>query len=409
MKQFFTPMALIIVIACNRPAEYDASASILTDISLLASDSLQGREVGTEGERMAADYLANRMQAIGLKPAGTVNYFQDFFVKKSTNPHEAPSISANAEGDGITGRNVLGMIDNPSSDIIVIGAHFDHLGMGGISSLHRGIQEIHNGADDNASGTAALLHLAVLLKKAKLQSDILFFAISGEEQGLWGSNYFVKDPTVDLSKVKFMINMDMVGRLDMERGLAIYGTGTSPVWENEISKANLDAIKLTLKPSGTGPSDHTSFYLQDIPVLHFFTGQHEDYHKPTDDTDKINIGGIVQVAGMIERIILSLDAQKIEFTKTKDESEGRARFTVSLGVIPDYLYDGDGMRVDGVSEDKPAQKAGIQKGDVITQLGDTKVTDMNSYMQALSVFKKGEKTTVKLKRGTEEIELEVEF
>lgn len=379
-----------------------------TDIGLLASDSLGGREVGTEGERMAADYLQKRMKQIGLKPMGSDGFYQTFSVKQD-NPHAAAEISADGEGN-ITGYNVLGLLDNPSDRVVVIGAHFDHLGMGGMSSMSRGTEEVHNGADDNASGTAALLHLAQILKEKNLQTDVLFFAISGEEQGLWGSNFFTKNPTVDLAKVNYMINMDMVGRLDEARGLAVYGTGTAPEWNGLLDEVNTDSLRIIKKESGKGPSDHTSFYLKDIPVLHFFTGQHEDYHRPGDDADKINYEGIVQVASMIERIVVALDTkEKLAFQSTKDEETNAPRFTVSLGVMPDYLYDGKGMLVADVSADKPAMKAGILKGDVVVQLGDSTVTDMMSYMRALSAFEKGDKAKVVVERKGEKKEFEVEF
>lgn len=243
-----------------------------------------------------------------------------------------------------------------------------------------------------------------------MNHDIVFFGISGEEKGLWGSNYYSKNPTVDLTKVNFMINMDMVGRLDESKGLAINGTGTSPIWNDLLDKVNIDSIKLIKSSSGIGPSDHTSFYLQDIPVLHFFTGQHEDYHKPGDDAEKINHEGVLKVASFIERIVMDLDDdEKLAFTKTKDESRNSPRFTVTLGVVPDYLFDGEGMRIDGVSEDKPAIKAGIVKGDIVVQLGDSTIADMMSYMRALSSFKKGDVTTVKIKRGEELMEFPIEF
>ena len=409
MKKLFPSfIALAILMSCQTSENYDAFTAIKRDVEFLASDSLKGREVGTEGEKIAADYVKSAYERIGLKGAGSDGFYQTFFVKDADNPHAQPS-SASGE-NGITGYNVLGMIDNPGDEIIVVGAHFDHLGMGDFSSLYKGERAIHNGADDNASGTAALIHLAKNLSSAGLNKDILFFAISGEEKGLWGSNYFVKNPTVDLSKVGFMINMDMVGRLDETRGLAINGIGTSPSWNELLDKVNLDSIKLVKSESGIGPSDHTSFYFQDIPVLHFFTGQHEDYHKPTDDADKVNVDGIIKVASIIERIIIALDSEvKLAFTKTKDESSSTPRFTVTLGVVPDYLFDGEGMRIDGVSEDKPAMKAGILKGDIVVQLGDSTVNDMMSYMRALSTFKKGDKTQVVINRDGNPMTMEIAF
>ncbi len=399
-----------ILLNCSEKAPYDPIKQITKDISILASDSLMGREVGTEGEKMAADYISSQLEKAGLSPKGTDGFYQSFFVKDSDNPHEQAQVGVTEDSAGITGYNVLGLIDNPGDEIIVIGAHYDHLGFGTFSSLHRGEKAVHNGADDNASGVAAMLHLARILKTQKLNRDILFIGMSGEEKGLWGSNYFAKNPTIDLSKVNYMINMDMVGRFDQEKGLAVNGTGTSPIWNWMLDNSNTDSLKLIKSESGVGPSDHTSFYLQDIPVLHFFSGQHEDYHKPGDDAEKINEAGILKIASLIERIVIDLDdEEKIAFTKTKDESRDSPRFTVTLGVIPDYLFDGNGMRIDGVSEDKPAQRAGIKKGDIVIQLGDSMVIDMMSYMRALSVFQKGDETSVTIERNGEKVSYEIKF
>ena len=234
-------------------------------------------------------------------------------------------------------------------------------------------------------------------------------AFSGEEMGLLGSNYFVKNPTVDTQKVSYMINMDMVGRLKKDSALAVYGTGTSPIFKQTL-KAHNNRFKLIQQESGVGPSDHTSFYLADIPVLHFFTGQHEDYHKPSDDSEKLNYEGMETISNYIFNIISDLDNNgKLAFRKTKNESEETPRFKVGLGVIPDYMFDGIGMRIDGISEEKPAQKAGLQKGDIVIQLGDSMVVDMMSYMRALSVFEKGNSTKVVVKRGDEEVEKKIQF
>ncbi len=411
MRKYLALIILtFILLNCSQKAPYDPIGQITKDIAILASDSLMGREVGTEGEKMAADYISNEYTKAGLSPAGTDGFYQSFFVKDSDNPHEQAQVGVAEDSAGITGYNVLGLIDNASDEIVIIGAHYDHLGLGTFSSLHRGEEAVHNGADDNASGVAAMLHLARSLKTKNLNRDVLFIGMSGEEKGLWGSNYFSKNPTIDLSKVNYMINMDMVGRLDQVKGLAVNGTGTSPIWNWMLDNSNADSLKLIKSESGVGPSDHTSFYLQDIPVLHFFSGQHEDYHKPGDDAEKINEEGILLIASLIERIVIDLDdEEKIAFTKTKDESRDSPRFTVTLGVVPDYLYDGNGMRIDGVSEDKPAKRAGIQKGDIVIQLGDSAVTDMMSYMRALSAFQKGDETLVTIERNGERISYEIEF
>jgi len=201
-----------------------------------------------------------------------------------------------------------------------------------------------------------------------------------------------------------------VGRMNEEKTLAINGVGTSPVWNEVLEEVNTDSLKLVTSESGVGPSDHTSFYLQDLPVLHFFTGQHEDYHKPSDDADKINYNGITHVIRYIERLVDRVDDQeKIAFTKTQDSSGDSPRFTVSLGVVPDYLYDGSGMRIDGVTDGKPAAAAGMKRGDIVVKLGDSTIVDMMSYMRALSGFQSGQKTVVEYKRGEELKAAEVNF
>ena len=400
---------IICCLACQKSAN-DPLVQLRRDIGILASDSLQGREVGTEGEEMAAAYIASRFEEAGLKGKGTEGYFQPFFVRQSQNPHDQPVMSSEDSLQGTNGKNVIGFIDNPGEELVVIGAHYDHLGYGGFSSLHRGDSAIHNGADDNASGVAALLLLSDKLKKMPLNRDFLFIAFSGEEKGLWGSNYFVKNPTINLEMVNFMVNMDMVGRLDTTRGLALHGTGTAPEWPAMIDTTNTLGLKVLMKESGVGPSDHTSFYLQDVPVLHYFTGQHEDYHKPTDDADLINYEGIQKITEHITNLIVLTDQkEKLLFQKTKDESQRGPRFTVTLGVVPDYLFDGKGMRIDGVTDDKPAQQAGLLKGDIVVQLGDSTVTDMMSYMRALSAFEAGDRTKVTVDRDGERLTTDIQF
>jgi len=384
-------------------------ASLKSDVAFLADDKLEGRQTGTEGEKAAAAYLVQRFQELDLEPKGTDGYIQMFNFKPKTNPHEDVKFTEVSSDSTIVGRNVLGFIDNKSDQTIVIGAHYDHLGYGGEDSLFRGDEKaIHNGADDNASGVALMLNLASKLRATNVNNNYLFIAFSGEEMGLLGSNYFVKNATIDVAKMNYMINMDMVGRLK-DSALAIYGTGTSPIFKQTLKSHNND-FKLVMKESGVGPSDHTSFYLADLPVLHFFTGQHNDYHKPSDDTETLNYEGMESISTYIFNIISDLnDNGKLAFRKTKNESEENPRFKVGLGVIPDYMYDGKGMRVDGVSEGKPAIAAGIKKGDIVIELGGNKVTDMMSYMKALSAFKKGDKTTVILTRSGKEVKAEIQF
>ncbi|MBS1919797.1 MAG: M20/M25/M40 family metallo-hydrolase [Bacteroidetes bacterium] len=316
-----------------------------------------------------------------------------------------------------TGHNVIGYIDNGAATTVILGAHFDHLGYGedGGSRLTTGQHLIHNGADDNASGTAALIELARMLKSSKDKSNnYLFIAFSGEELGLFGSKYFTDHPTIDLDKADYMINMDMVGRLnDSTHVITIGGYGTSPEWSAVFASFNKKKADLIFKydSSGTGPSDHTSFYRKDIPVLFYFTGLHPDYHKPTDDFDKINYTGELKVIKNIISVIDFLNNKnKLVFTKTREEQTGTsAKFKVTLGIMPDYTYPGAGVRADGIIDDRPAQKAGLKAGDIIIQLGDYNISTLENYMQALGKFVKGEKTKVKFKRGNEMMEAEVEF
>ncbi|HET9055558.1 MAG TPA: M20/M25/M40 family metallo-hydrolase [Chitinophagaceae bacterium] len=311
------------------------------------------------------------------------------------------------------GHNVVGYLDNGAATTIVLGAHYDHLGYGeDKNSLNNtGVQAIHNGADDNASGTAALIELSKRIISSKFKNNnYLFIAFSGEELGLYGSKYYVENPTIDISKVNYMLNMDMVGRLSDSAKITVGGYGTSPYWGQLFSTLSDKNLKVKFDSSGSGPSDHTSFYRKNIPVLFFFTGTHSDYHKPSDDADKINYIGEHFVVKYIYKIIEEANNKgKLAFAKTREQQVVRSSFSVSLGIMPDYTYSGSGVRVDGVSEGKLAQKLGIKAGDVIVQLGDIKFTDVTSYMQALSRFKKGESTIVRLKRGQEEIEFAVTF
>jgi aminopeptidase YwaD len=266
-----------------------------------------------------------------------------------------------------TAHNVVGYIDNNAASTVVIGAHYDHLGYDEYhNSLHKGAPEIHNGADDNASGIAITLELARYLKGASLtNNNYLFIAFSGEELGLLGSKHFVNNPIADLKKVNYMLNFDMVGRLDEKKLLTINGVGTSPQF-SVLKNISVDNLMLQTTEGGIGPSDHTSFYLKDIPVLHFFTGIHSDYHKPGDDAAKINFDGMESVMKFSLALIDSLNkAPQIAFTKTKDNvhssgSTSQSRFKVTLGIVPAYAYEGKGLKVDGVSEGKPAQKAGLR-------------------------------------------------
>jgi len=317
------------------------------------------------------------------------------------------------------GYNVIGYIDNKAATTVVVGAHFDHLGYGedGNSRYEKKEPAIHNGADDNASGTATLIELARTLKKTKgAATNYLFIAFSGEELGLYGSKYFTDHPTIDLKSINYMINMDMVGRLnDSAKTITVGGYGTSPAWASLVNAQNnlrsAGNLQIKIDSSGSGPSDHTSFYRKDIPVLFYFTGLHTDYHKPSDDADRINYKGMVNILQHAKNVIEGANAQgRLAFLKTREaQTTTTARFSVSMGIMPDYTYSGNGVRADGVSEGRPAQKAGLKAGDIVLQIGDYKVNSMESYMQTLGKFKKGDKATVIYQRGTEQFKVEIQF
>ncbi len=276
------------------------------DIITLASDEMEGREPGTNGEIKARDYIISRMQEIGLDPKGTDGFIQAFNYFEKVQQGEV----------AIQAHNVIGFIDNGAKKTVVITAHYDHLGYGGSGSKHEGPRQIHNGADDNASGTAALLELAHLIKNNKIKEDnnFLFIAFSAEEKGLLGSKYYVMNPSLNLNEINYVLNMDMLGRMEPEMALTIEGLGSSLIWEPSLKEIKCDAFPLTLKNRENGPSDHAPFYEAGIPALHFWTGKHDDYHKPSDDAEKINFRAESQIISFIEALILSIDSKgKINF------------------------------------------------------------------------------------------------
>ena len=519
--------------------------NLQSHISYLASDKLEGRRAGTNGEKLASEYINQKFQEIGLQPKGGDGFFQSFEIydgkqinkathfivndntlavekdffpfpfsqnvsiealpaiavqeadmpwfydlketleENKNNPHfdlnefirnnakkaksrgaaavilyntseiddklkfdpkdrtdklDIPVVYVSKEASKKylsdpaatldikikidlgekkrTGRNVVGYIDNGAARTVILGAHYDHLGYGedNNSMLRTGEKMIHNGADDNASGTAALIELARILKNTKQKNNnYLFIAFSAEELGLNGSKFFTENPTVDFSKVNYMINMDMVGRLnDSSQVVTIGGFGTSPAWSSVINPADKkNPFTIRIDSSGMGPSDHTSFYRKDIPVLFFFTGLHTDYHKPTDDIDKINYIGETRIINYISGIVLSpiSTGQKLAFTKTRETQTASSMRSggVTMGIMPDYTFSGAGVRCDGVTDGRPAQKAGLKAGDVIVKIGEYNVSSMETYMHTLGKFQKGEKAKVKFKRGNEEIETEVQF
>ena len=405
MKQTIISALLLILLNCSLHAQnkQEIINKMISEVSYLASDELEGRATGTDSDKLAADYIASKFEKYNLIKKGEQGYLQYFEATIKDNPH------SQTVKRKITGINVIGYIDNKTKETIIIGAHYDHIGYGDFGSLYDGDRAIHNGADDNASGVSILINLANNLEEIK-EYNYLFIAFSGEEHGLFGSSFYAKNPTINLENVRFMINFDMVGRLNQENTLAINGIGTSSKWEGLIKEANTFNFKLKTTESGVGPSDHTSFYLQGIPVIHFFTGQHSDYHKPSDDVEKINFDGMYKIHEYVKEIITSSTLiDNFDFKKTRSDSMTNPRFKVTLGVMPDYLFDGKGMRIDGISKEKTAEKFGIIKGDIVLKMGNTEVTDMMSYMKGLSQFNKGDSTIIRLNREDKILEIDIIF
>ncbi|MSR59356.1 MAG: M20/M25/M40 family metallo-hydrolase [Planctomycetaceae bacterium] len=313
-------------------------------------------------------------------------------------------------------KNVIAVLEGTgplADETIVIGAHYDHVGKGGAGSLLPGSTDVHNGADDNASGTVSLLELArrLAVRKDKLPRRIVFIAFTGEESGLIGSARYTREPVFPLEKTIAMLNMDMVGRLKDEK-LTVFGTGTAPVWEGLLHALEKDSgLQMIFKPEGFGPSDHSSFYAKQIPVLHFFTGTHSDYHRPSDDWDKINVPGAERIVELIEKLIVKLaeDPERPKYLEVKgsaqiSEREGARPY---FGSIPDFGVELPGYALSGVAAGSPADKAGLKAGDRIVQLGMVKVENLEDFDLALRRFSPGDTVEVTVVRGQEKVTVKV--
>jgi hypothetical protein len=317
-------------------------------------------------------------------------------------------------------QNVIAYIEGNDSKLkdeyIIVGAHYDHLGYGGHKSGSRRphIDEVHNGADDNASGVSIIIELAKSLKKTNNKRSIMFVAFGAEEMGLIGSKYFVNSGLIDNNKIQTMINLDMVGKLKTEKVLNVSGTKTGVDLEKYlIDSFNESQLDYAFDGKGYGPSDHSSFYVNDVPVLFFFTGGHTDYHTPFDDYDKLNYPGMNLIEDLLFELISKLDdVPKIKFEEAgpKKQEKMPSRFKVTLGIMPDYVYNKTkGLRVDAVLPDKPAFNGGIKDGDIIIKMGDKPVSDIYEYMHRLSEYSKGDKVEVIVVRDNMEVSLEVTF
>ncbi|MBJ04859.1 MAG: peptidase M28 [Flavobacteriales bacterium] len=398
---------LLILISFNTLSQNQKEITInqmRDDVKYLSSDKLKGRQTGSKSEKKAAKYIINNYQKKLLIKKGEKGYIQKFNKKFKPNPHSS------IESKEITVSNVIGYCDNNQPKTVIIGAHYDHIGFGEYGSRYTGEKAIHNGADDNASGVSIMLNLIDKLCPNNLY-NYLFIAFSGEEMGLIGSSYFVENPTINLSMVEFMINFDMVGRLNEENGFAINGVGTSSKWNKLIDETNENYnYKIIKSESGIGPSDHSSFYTKDIPVLHFFTGQHEDYHTPDDDIDKINFNGMYLIMDFVNELIKkSKKIKNFDFQETVNNSNTMTSFNVTLGIMPNYLYDGEGLKIDGVIKNKTAYVSGLLKGDIIQKMGEMNINDIYKYMEALNQFSLGDTTNVTINRDGEIFNLPIIF
>lgn len=315
-------------------------------------------------------------------------------------------------------KNVIGVLagDGPLADeTVIVGAHYDHVGYGGANSLTPNVKEVHNGADDNGSGTVTLIELARRFgaRQDKLKRRLVFIAFTAEESGLIGSAKYCSEPLYPLDKTIAMINLDMVGRLK-DNKLIVYGTGTSPHWKSELEKANASLkFDLTLKPEGFGPSDQSSFYAKKIPVLHFFTGTHPQYHRPGDDWNLINYDGLVSIADMVEQVLLDTlqTDEKPQYVEVKGSGDqARTQSGVSrpyFGSIPDFGNETPGYALSGVTAGSPADLGGLKGGDVIVEFAKQKITGLDDFDLALRKFQPGEEVEVVVLRKGERVPLKV--
>ena len=325
------------------------------------------------------------------------------------------SLSTDVVRTEVPAYNVIGMLEGSDpllkKEVIIIGAHYDHLGRGGEGSLASRPGDIHYGADDNASGTAGVLELARLFtkQKPKPKRTILFMTFGGEEEGLLGSNYYVNHPLVPLANTVAMINMDMIGRMKDSK-LVIGGVGSAKEWRDIMAADKEKAFQLTLNEDGFGPSDHSSFYAKQIPVLFFWTGTHTDYHKPSDTFEKINYDDEVRILAFVARIVNQLDTADKRLTYTTAKSDAAPRtggFRVYLGTIPSYADSDNGLLLDGVRDESPAAKAGLKAGDRIVKIGTREIKNVYDYTAALGELKAGEEYPIEVVRGTERLSLKI--
>jgi hypothetical protein len=430
---FLLAPSLVALVACQpspptTTATRDArvvpdTMAIRRDVEHLASDALDGRGTGTAGNDSAAAYIARRFESLHLATLpngcdGTNGPLEERCTRKFFQPFIARSAAAAHAGlpSELPSQNVVALLrgTDPSlaTEYVVVGAHFDHLGRSGASSLDPDAAEaIRNGADDNASGTSAVMELARLLSRHGTRRSIIFVTFSGEELGLLGSQHFVEQAPVPVDRVVAMLNFDMVGRLRNNR-VIVYGVETATemraLVDNAASGTGLDVRGVG---DGFGPSDHSSFYARGIPVLHFFTDLHEDYHRATDDADKVSAAGVGRVVAYAERIVRAIADRDARLAPVRvsrpvtTATSGRPR-DAYLGSIPDMSApETPGVRLTGVRADSPGDKAGLKAGDIIVEFDGKSIKDLYEYTDALQARKPGDTVKIVVLREGARVEL----
>jgi Zn-dependent M28 family amino/carboxypeptidase len=388
------------------PATMPDSLRIRQDIEYLASPALAGRLIGTPGNDSAAAYIARRYAALDLRPL-SAGYLQHFVARPPVRNAPSPSIPTQNVMAEIPGRDPA-----VRGQVIVVGAHFDHLGRSTAGAMDPDAKDaVRRGADDNASGTAAVMELARRFAASPAKRSIIVANFSGEEQGLLGSAYFVDHLPVPVDSVDAMVNFDMVGRLRNDR-VIVYGVGTATELPGLLAAANQPApLQVIPQSDGYGPSDQSSFYAKNIPVLHFFTDLHDDYHSATDTPEKINAAGEVRVVDLAERVVRAIADAPARLTYVRQAapsatmSEGSDTY---LGSIPDMAGgDSPGLRLTGVRAGSPADVAGLKPGDVIVEFDGKLIKDIYTYSDALFARKPGDRVDVVVMRDGQRLTLHV--
>ncbi len=386
--------------------ERDAGIRISVDLRFLADDAREGRGVGTDGLEQAAAYIADAFQEIGLDPGGTDGYFQPFELDP-----RSPAL-AHTQLGGERVKNVIGVLPGRgelASQVVLIGAHYDHLGLGtrgyiGFSRDTTGVNVVHNGADDNASGTTALLETARNLaqRQGTARRTIVFIAFTAEELGTIGAMYFVEHPNLPIDSAIGMVNFDMVGRMHGD-SVIVGGTGSAPELVPLLESINARyGLNLVKQDDPWGSSDHAVFYGKEMPVLHFYTNLHADYHTPADDWEKINVDGIVDIVTLASDLVWAMATQPERMTYVAvARPERTAGPRASLGTVPDMVTPGEGMRVQAVRAGTAADEAGLKAGDIILRIGDIEVKDIYGLQKALTTYQTGDTVTVVFLRDGE--------